>query len=47
MLLIDSVEVNGLWGEKTVNLALNKDYNFLIGDNGTGKTTIINLLVHP
>ncbi|WP_147200724.1 AAA family ATPase [Pantoea sp. CCBC3-3-1] len=45
MLLIDSVEVNGLWGEKTVNLALNKDYNFLIGDNGTGKTTIINLLV--
>jgi len=45
MLLIDSVEVNGLWGEKDIKIDLKKDYNFLIGDNGTGKTTVINLIV--
>lgn len=41
---IESVEIEGFWGRKNVSLQLNPDLNFLIGPNGSGKTTIINLV---
>ena len=41
---IESVIIENFWGDKTVNLSFNNDINFLIGVNGSGKTTIINLI---
>lgn len=41
---VDSVEIEGFWGTKRVSIRLNHDLNFLIGPNGSGKTTIINLI---
>lgn len=41
---IEKVEVEGFWGRKNVSLKLQEDLNFLIGPNGSGKTTIINLI---
>lgn len=41
---IESVIIEDFWGDKTVNLRFNDDINFLIGVNGSGKTTIINLI---
>ena len=41
---IESVEIDGFWGRKNVSLPLYPDLNFLIGPNGSGKTTIINLV---
>ena len=35
----------GLWGgEKVITIPLDSKFNFIIGKNGTGKTTVINLL---
>jgi len=36
--------VTSLWGEKDLSLNLHEDVNFLIGTNGSGKTTVINLI---
>jgi predicted ATPase len=44
MNVIDKVKIEGFWTDKTVELNLKKDVNFLIGVNGSGKTTIINLI---
>lgn len=41
---IESVLIENFWGDKTVTLKFNDDVNFLIGVNGSGKTTIINLI---
>jgi predicted ATPase len=41
---IESVIIENFWGDKTVTLEFNDDINFLIGVNGSGKTTIINLI---
>lgn len=41
---IEKVEILGFWGDKTVNIAFKEKENFLIGVNGSGKTTIINLI---
>lgn len=41
---IRKVKIDGFWGDKTVDLDLDEDINFLIGMNGSGKTTIINLI---
>lgn len=41
---IESVLIEDFWGDKTVTLEFNDDINFLIGVNGSGKTTIINLI---
>jgi predicted ATPase len=41
---IESVIIEDFWGDKTVNLNFNNNINFLIGVNGSGKTTIINLI---
>ena len=37
--------IYGLWGlDKEIHIPLDKKFNFLIGRNGTGKTTVINLI---
>ncbi|HIC1896537.1 AAA family ATPase [Citrobacter braakii] len=44
MNIITSVYVKGLWGHQDVNILIDSKTNFIIGVNGTGKTTLINLL---
>lgn len=41
---IDKVEINGFWGDKKVEINFFPDVNFLIGVNGSGKTTVINII---
>ena len=41
---IESVEITKLWGYQDFDLIFDKDINILIGPNGSGKTTILNLL---
>lgn len=41
---LKSVEIKDLWGKKNFNLDFNSDINFLIGENGSGKTTVVNLV---
>lgn len=41
---IERIEIEGLWGRFDVDWKLNPDVNVLIGKNGTGKTTILNLI---
>lgn len=44
--ILESVSISGLWGapEHHIHFDLSKDMNFLVGQNGTGKTTVINLI---
>lgn len=44
MFFIDKVEIDGFWGNKTINANFFTDVNCFIGKNGTGKTTFINIL---
>lgn len=41
---IEKVEIKGLWGQYDIDWKLNKDVNILIGINGSGKSTILNLI---
>ena len=41
---IESFKIDKLWGYRDINLIFNNDVNILIGPNGSGKTTILNLL---
>jgi predicted ATPase len=41
---ISRVEISGLWGDRNLVLNLFEDVNFLIGPNGSGKTTAINTI---
>lgn len=41
---IDNVTIDGFWGDKTVEIRFGNEENFLIGVNGSGKTTVINLI---
>lgn len=42
---IDSIQIENLWGcGFKVKFKCHNRYNFLIGQNGTGKTTVINLI---
>lgn len=41
---IKSVKITNFWGDKTVEIDFDSNINFLIGVNGSGKTTIINLI---
>jgi predicted ATPase len=38
---IERIEIKGLWGRYNVNWALNADVNILVGENGTGKSTLL------
>ncbi|WP_301584569.1 AAA family ATPase [Halomonas alkaliantarctica] len=44
MNFIKRVVVEGFWGDKKIDLNLEEDVNFLVGVNGSGKTTFINLI---
>jgi ABC-type cobalamin/Fe3+-siderophores transport system ATPase subunit len=44
MFTIKSVEITGLWGDRLARISFHDDVNFLIGPNGSGKTTIIGIL---
>jgi len=45
MNIITNVKIEGLFGsKKPVDIKIDEKFNFLIGPNGTGKTTIINLI---
>ena len=37
---IERIEINGLWGRFDVDWTLHQDVNILVGENGTGKSTI-------
>ena len=43
-MIIDSVDVEGFWGNKKANAKFNQDVTIFIGLNGTGKTTFVNLI---
>ena len=44
MNILKTLTVTGLWGRRDLSLNLHEDVNFLIGSNGSGKTTVINLI---
>ncbi len=44
MNIITSVSIKSLWGNQDIDININEKMNFIIGVNGTGKTTVINLL---
>lgn len=44
MYKILKINIIGLWGIHNIELNLNQNINFLIGKNGSGKTTILNIL---
>lgn len=41
---IDNVEIIGFWGNRRLNIHFFPDVNFFIGVNGSGKTTVINMI---
>lgn len=41
---IEKVEIKKFWGDKDISFEFNSDINFLIGVNGSGKTTVINMV---
>ncbi|MEM8351262.1 AAA family ATPase [Morganella morganii] len=44
MYVIDAVEIEGFWGRADASCAFDSDVNIIIGRNGTGKTTFMNIL---
>lgn len=44
MYKIESVEINGFWLRFNMGCSFNPDVNIIIGKNGTGKTTFMNIL---
>lgn len=45
-LIIKHVHIEGIWKKYTVDFFLNDDVNILVGDNGVGKTTILDIIAH-
>ena len=41
---VKSINIDGFWGYKNINVDFFHNTNFIIGENGTGKTTLINFL---
>lgn len=41
---INSIQILGFWGEYTCKNNFNDDINIIIGRNGSGKTTFMNIL---
>ncbi|WP_411361056.1 AAA family ATPase [Pseudidiomarina sp. YC-516-91] len=44
MYKIDRVDITGFWGRSKASASFNGDVNIIIGRNGTGKTTFMNIL---
>lgn len=44
MYKIDRVTINGFWGRLTADCSFDQQVNIIIGKNGTGKTTFMNIL---
>ena len=44
MFKLEKVEIDGFWHRFNVNCQFNKDVNIIIGKNGSGKTTFMNIL---
>ncbi|VXA78186.1 MULTISPECIES: ATP-binding protein [Aeromonas] len=44
MNLVSSLHIEGLWGHLSFQSNFDEKINYIIGTNGTGKTTIINLI---
>jgi predicted ATP-binding protein involved in virulence len=42
--VIERVSISGFWGDKSVDMGFQSSRNFIIGVNGSGKTTFIDLL---
>ena len=42
---IEKVTIEGFWGERILIFDFNDDVNFIIGINGSGKTTAVNIIV--
>ncbi len=45
MSFIESVVVEGFWGDRRIEFDFYEDVNFIIGINGSGKTTAVDLIV--
>ena len=43
---VDTLEIKSLWGQRDIELSFRPDVNIIIGPNGSGKTTVLNLLRH-
>ncbi|ECP1786679.1 AAA family ATPase, partial [Salmonella enterica] len=44
MFRLSSVKIEGFWGRLNASCSFNEDVNIIIGRNGTGKTTFMNIL---
>ena len=44
MLKLKSIEIKGVWGYRTITTNFFDDTNVFIGNNGTGKTTFLNII---
>lgn len=44
MKTVKNITIEGFWGRRSIHIDFDKELNFLIGRNGSGKTTIINIL---
>ncbi len=44
MFIVEKVEINGFWHRFDATCIFNEDVNIIIGRNGTGKTTFMNIL---
>lgn len=45
MYLLDSIKIDGFREKHTVGISFHSDINFLIGENGSGKTTILKIVL--
>lgn len=44
MFKLKTIEIDGFWQTKTASTAVRDDVNIIIGKNGTGKTTFMNIV---
>ncbi|MDC3741324.1 AAA family ATPase [Pseudomonas syringae pv. syringae] len=44
MSVVDNVYIKGFWGDHLIDISFREDFNFIVGVNGSGKSTFLNLL---